>query len=229
MTAQAEGILLVNKQPGKTAFSLVAMLRRRLGVKTIGHAGTLDPFATGVMVMLIGKNFTRQSNSFLNESKEYTARVHLGIETDSYDCDGIITAENPYIPTLEQVKAVLQHFQHAGRDGGVVQPAVIGQPPAAKQHSAKRRPQLRGHPALGTNHGFVVRKRSARFLLPRGQPHEQQRVLGHRNLLGNGPGVRLFNALVLQFKAPPLRSGVRRVRRWLRVGHACPPHTAASP
>ncbi len=111
MTAQAEGILLVNKQPGKTAFSLVAMLRRRLGVKTIGHAGTLDPFATGVMVMLIGKNFTRQSNSFLNESKEYTARVHLGIETDSYDCDGIIRAENPYVPTLEQITAALQHFQ----------------------------------------------------------------------------------------------------------------------
>lgn len=113
MSSQAQGILLVNKQRGKTAFSLVAMLRRRLGVKTIGHAGTLDPFATGVMVMLIGKNFTRQSNSFLNESKEYVARVRFGVETDTYDCDGIVTAENDRVPTLEEVTAALERFQGA--------------------------------------------------------------------------------------------------------------------
>lgn len=106
-----EGILLVNKQRGKTAFSLVAMLRRRLGVKTIGHAGTLDPFATGVMVMLVGKNFTRQSNSFLNSDKEYIATVRLGIDTDTYDCDGVVINENEGVPSLGEVQAALSRFQ----------------------------------------------------------------------------------------------------------------------
>lgn len=105
------GILLVDKPINKTSFSLVGALRRLLKVKKIGHAGTLDPFATGVMVMLIGKQYTKLSDKFLASDKEYLATVHLGIETDSYDTDGKIIQQNDFIPTQEEVAKALEHFQ----------------------------------------------------------------------------------------------------------------------
>ncbi|MBA3236929.1 MAG: tRNA pseudouridine(55) synthase TruB [Parachlamydiaceae bacterium] len=106
-----EGILLVDKPKGKTAFDLVAILRRKLNVRTIGHAGTLDPMATGVMVMLIGKKFTTQSNQFLSEDKEYIGQVCLGIETDTYDAEGIQIETSDKIPTLEEINHALLSFQ----------------------------------------------------------------------------------------------------------------------
>ncbi len=106
-----EGVLLVNKPAGKTSFYLVHQLRKRLGIQKIGHAGTLDPFATGVMVMLVGRNYTRLSDQLLCNDKEYTAQVFLGKSTDTYDCDGIVQAESNDIPTLEDVKQALTHFQ----------------------------------------------------------------------------------------------------------------------
>lgn len=107
----ATGILLVNKPKNKTSFSLVNILRRLLKVKKIGHAGTLDPFATGVMVMLIGKQYTKLSNVFLGADKEYTAVLHLGIETDSYDCDGKVIATNSIVPQVSEIEKVLEGFQ----------------------------------------------------------------------------------------------------------------------
>ena len=105
------GILLVNKPKGRTSFSLVAQLRRITGIRTIGHAGTLDPFATGVMVMLIGKAFTRLSQSFLEQDKEYLGKLHLGVATDSYDSEGKVVATSDLIPPLEALKEALSHFQ----------------------------------------------------------------------------------------------------------------------
>lgn len=110
-TEQPSGILLVNKSKNKSSFSIVGALRRILKVQKIGHAGTLDPFATGVMVMLVGKAYTKQSDKFLCADKEYEATVHLGIETDTYDCDGTITAKNDSIPTLEELMKALENFQ----------------------------------------------------------------------------------------------------------------------
>lgn len=106
-----QGILLINKPKGKTAFSLVAALRKILHVKKIGHAGTLDPFATGVMVMLIGRQFTRLSDEFLCKDKEYIAQIQLGTTTDTYDCDGKILKQSPYIPSQEEIINILQKFQ----------------------------------------------------------------------------------------------------------------------
>lgn len=106
-----EGILLVNKPSQKTSFSLVAALRRHLKVKKIGHAGTLDPFATGVMVMLIGRSYTRRSDQFLTSEKEYVARVCLGSCSDTFDCDGLIVKRSELIPTLEEVASALSFFQ----------------------------------------------------------------------------------------------------------------------
>lgn len=105
------GILLVDKPKNKTSFSLVGALRRLFKVKKIGHAGTLDPFATGVMVMLIGKQYTTLSDQFLGADKEYLATVRLGIETDSYDSEGKILQENGAIPSGDDLKLALKSFQ----------------------------------------------------------------------------------------------------------------------
>ncbi len=86
-------------------------MRKLTGVRTIGHAGTLDPFAEGVMLLLIGKNFTRLSNRFLNQDKEYLATVQLGIATDTYDIEGQVTAQSSYIPTLAEIEEHLLKFQ----------------------------------------------------------------------------------------------------------------------
>jgi tRNA pseudouridine55 synthase len=108
---QTQGILLIDKPKGKTAFDLVAILRKKLNIRTIGHAGTLDPMATGVMVMLIGKKFTTLSNQLIADEKEYLGQVHLGIETDSYDAEGTHLATSPVIPTEEELKNALLSFQ----------------------------------------------------------------------------------------------------------------------
>ncbi len=109
----SEGILLVDKPRGKTSFSLVSALRRLTRIQKIGHAGTLDPFATGLMVMLLGKNFTRLSQDYLCEDKEYECKMLLGISTDSYDCDGKITMTSTHIPTLADIEKALTSFQGA--------------------------------------------------------------------------------------------------------------------
>lgn len=106
-----EGILLVDKPIGKTSFSVIAALRRLTGVAKIGHAGTLDPFATGLLIVLVGRSFTKLSDQMLNSDKVYLAEVFFGIETDSYDCDGVEMAKNADVPTLDSVQAAITHFQ----------------------------------------------------------------------------------------------------------------------
>ena len=105
-----KGILLVDKASGSTSFHLVSLLRRLTGVEKIGHAGTLDPLATGVMVMLIGKDYTRRSNEFLGCDKEYRATMHLGIATDTYDVEGSVVSRSEKIPTAEEIRAALAAF-----------------------------------------------------------------------------------------------------------------------
>ena len=108
---KAEGLLPVCKPIGKTSFSLVSILRKLTSIRTIGHAGTLDPFADGVMLLLIGKPYTRLSNQLLHQDKEYRAALCLGVTTDSYDIDGKITQESSYVPTLSEVEETLLKFQ----------------------------------------------------------------------------------------------------------------------
>lgn len=90
---------------------MVSLLRRVTGIRTIGHAGTLDPFATGVMVLLIGRTYTRMSNQFLNQDKQYRARVHLGVSTETDDPEGLVTATSLLIPTREHIESAILQFQ----------------------------------------------------------------------------------------------------------------------
>lgn len=106
-----EGILLVNKSVGATSFQIVQDLRRLTRIDKIGHAGTLDPLASGVMVMLIGRAFTKKADTFLLKDKSYLATLTLGSSTDTYDKEGQITERSEIIPTLEDVKKALLAFQ----------------------------------------------------------------------------------------------------------------------
>lgn len=106
-----EGILPVDKPSKKTSFSLISELRKITRVQKIGHTGTLDPFASGVVVVLIGKKFTRLSDELLNKDKTYLATLHLGITTDSYDIDGATIEHSSNIPTLAMIQETLLQFQ----------------------------------------------------------------------------------------------------------------------
>lgn len=106
-----KGILLVNKAKDKTSFSLVAILRRLTNIKKIGHAGTLDPFATGLMVMLIGKDYTKRSNDFINHDKEYVCSLHLGYTTKTFDTESEKKLHSNKVPPLDEINQVLDLFQ----------------------------------------------------------------------------------------------------------------------
>ncbi len=97
-----DGILAVNKPEGISSARVVARVKKLLGAKKIGHTGTLDPFATGLLLVAVEKA-TRISRFFLNSSKHYQARVTLGMETDTYDCTG----QTLFTADPAQVKALL--------------------------------------------------------------------------------------------------------------------------
>lgn len=108
---KTEGILLVDKPKGKSSFDLVRQLRRLTGIKKIGHAGTLDPLATGVMVLLVGRNYTRKSDELLGKDKVYLATLALGVQTDTFDAEGQVTQTSSHEPSLEDVELALEKFQ----------------------------------------------------------------------------------------------------------------------
>lgn len=86
------GIFLIDKPPGITSFAVIRRLRRILGMKKVGHAGTLDPFATGLLIVCAGRPATRIIPRFMDGEKEYLATLQLGVETASHDPEGEVTA-----------------------------------------------------------------------------------------------------------------------------------------
>ena len=110
MSDRPEGLLLVDKPAGITSHDVVLTVRRIYGEKSIGHLGTLDPFATGLLVLLIGR-FTRLANFIDNEPKVYEAAIHFGSETDTDDSTGAITRESPS-PSASVMNAAI--FQLTG-------------------------------------------------------------------------------------------------------------------
>lgn len=85
-----DGILNINKPQGKTSFSIVSMVKRLSRERRVGHAGTLDPMATGVLPICLGQG-TRVTEFLMNTTKVYRAEIELGITTDTYDASGTIT------------------------------------------------------------------------------------------------------------------------------------------
>ena len=104
------GILLVDKPPEWTSHDVVNLIRRRFNVKKVGHCGTLDPAATGLLVMVLGRA-TKLSQKLSGDDKTYEGNMLIGTETDSQDLDGTITAENDWSAvTKEQVIKVSKEF-----------------------------------------------------------------------------------------------------------------------
>jgi tRNA pseudouridine55 synthase len=89
-----DGILLIDKEKGRTSFDSVRMVKRIIKCKRTGHAGTLDPFATGLLILLLGQG-TKLSSYIMGGRKKYRAEIRLGIETDTYDSTGSIVREMP--------------------------------------------------------------------------------------------------------------------------------------
>ena len=107
---QPSGVLLVDKDPGFTSHNAVALCRRILQTKKVGHCGTLDPMATGMLIVVIGKA-TKMQDLLMCEDKVYTATMKLGVETNSQDADGEVVAVKPTAGlTAEAVCAAFEHF-----------------------------------------------------------------------------------------------------------------------
>lgn len=95
-----DGALLVDKPAGLTSHDVVDRVRRHLGIRKVGHAGTLDPAATGLLVLLLGRA-TRLSDQIMGGDKVYAGTVRLGETTNSYDADGEVTASAPMPDSLD--------------------------------------------------------------------------------------------------------------------------------
>lgn len=104
------GLLNVYKPAGPTSHDLVAWVRRGTGVRKVGHGGTLDPAATGVLVLCLGPA-TRLSEYLQGSPKTYVARLHFGIETNTYDAQGEIVARDSRPVMRDQVEAALAGFR----------------------------------------------------------------------------------------------------------------------
>ena len=98
-----DGALLVDKPAGPTSHDVVDALRRRFGIKKVGHCGTLDPNATGLLIIVLGRG-TKLSERLMGDDKVYEGTVKFGETTDSYDADGELTGSLPLLPmTLDQL------------------------------------------------------------------------------------------------------------------------------
>jgi tRNA pseudouridine55 synthase len=104
------GLLVLDKPSGITSHDVVAIVRRATGEKSIGHLGTLDPMATGVLPLLLGK-YTRLAQFFGQADKHYTGHIRFGFATDSFDADGIPAAyAQPLTLSLEQLRTLGRRF-----------------------------------------------------------------------------------------------------------------------
>jgi tRNA pseudouridine55 synthase len=109
------GLLVIDKPGGMTSHDVVGLVRRIAGERSVGHLGTLDPMATGVLPLLLGK-FTRLAQYFSSAEKSYEGSIRFGFSTDTYDAEGepagpdLWAALNPS-PTLDQVRAAASRFR----------------------------------------------------------------------------------------------------------------------
>src|SRR5215467_11088086 len=104
-----DGIFCINKAAGMTSHDVTARVRRLAGQKRVGHAGTLDPTATGVLPICLGEA-TRVAEYLSQSGKAYRATFRFGRETDTYDSEGQTTAEAPVTISEDDIRAALPSF-----------------------------------------------------------------------------------------------------------------------
>lgn len=105
-----DGALLIDKPAGPTSHDVVDEIRRQFGIKKVGHCGTLDPNATGLLIIVLGRG-TKLSERLMSDDKVYEGTIKFGESTDSYDCDGEILETKPVPPfTLDQLNEAAGAF-----------------------------------------------------------------------------------------------------------------------
>jgi tRNA pseudouridine55 synthase len=111
LSASPDGVLLVDKAEGMTSHDVVALARRKLGTQKIGHCGTLDPIATGLLLLTVGRG-TKVQDLLMSEDKEYVGTFVLGVTTDTQDRQGAVIQERP-VPALEenQIRTTFEKFR----------------------------------------------------------------------------------------------------------------------
>ena len=124
-----DGIIVIDKPKGPTSHDIVDIVRRAFHIRKVGHAGTLDPMATGVLVILTGK-CTKESGKFSSDDKEYEAELTLGATSDTEDAEGVITNSgklidpdpvrikevfNAFLGTIEQIPSAYSAVKHKGK------------------------------------------------------------------------------------------------------------------
>jgi tRNA pseudouridine55 synthase len=112
LTATPDGVLLVDKAAGMTSHDVVAIVRRRLQMKKVGHCGTLDPIATGLLLLTLGRG-TKIQDLLMSEDKEYSGTMILGVETDTQDRAGKTLRERP-VPPLDEATVRAAFEKYAG-------------------------------------------------------------------------------------------------------------------
>src|SRR5262249_43208003 len=105
-----DGILLVDKAEGMTSHDDVALFRRKLLVRKVGHCGTVDPRATGLLLITVGRG-TKVQDLLMSEDKEYAGTFVLGVTTDTQDRQGEVIQQRP-VPALDenQIRAAFEKF-----------------------------------------------------------------------------------------------------------------------
>src|SRR3954471_22575798 len=126
LTATPDGVLLVDKAAGMTSHDVVAIVRRRLQMKKVGHCGTLDPIATGLLLLTLGRG-TKIQDLLMSEDKEYSGTMILGVTTDTQDSAGNVLEERP-VPDLDEA-AIRAAFEKYAGDFYQMPPMV-----SAKKH-----------------------------------------------------------------------------------------------
>ncbi|MBI5533228.1 MAG: tRNA pseudouridine(55) synthase TruB [Deltaproteobacteria bacterium] len=149
-TALRSGLLLLDKPRGPTSHDAVSRVRRVLGIRSVGHAGTLDPMASGVLLMLIGQ-CTKLSRFLALEHKSYRAVVRLGVGTDTLDAEGKVVAEAEVPAALRQ--ELVQVHLGKGPSGSLLR--------ALERERARTAQQPPAHSAIKQN-GSPVYKRARR-------------------------------------------------------------------
>jgi tRNA pseudouridine55 synthase len=111
LTATPDGVLLVDKAEGMTSHDVVALVRRRLEIKKVGHCGTLDPIATGLLLLTLGRG-TKIQDLLMSEDKEYVGTLTLGVSTTTQDREGEIVEQRP-VPelTADQIRAAFEKYR----------------------------------------------------------------------------------------------------------------------
>ena len=111
LNAGPDGVLLVDKAEGMTSHDVVALARRKLDTRKIGHCGTLDPIATGLLLLTVGRG-TKVQDLLMSEDKEYAGTFVLGVTTDTQDRQGKVIQQRP-VPALDenQVRAAFEKFR----------------------------------------------------------------------------------------------------------------------